>query len=70
MSLQSYVHLVGGVQLLSILHPHDLRLANTLDCTAQPRHVALGYRQVGRVLGKTYSYREKKTHTTQPRPER
>ena len=47
---QSDEHLVRAVQLLSVLHPHDVGLRQTLDGTAQPRRVALRDRLVHRVL--------------------
>ncbi len=43
-------HLVGAVQLLSVLHPHDVRLRHALNRTAQPSRVPLRHRLIGRVL--------------------
>lgn len=53
--LQGDVHLVCTVQLLPILHPHDLRLTQALNGTTQANLVALGHREVGGVLGKPES---------------
>lgn len=53
--LDGDVHLVRAVQLLPVLHPHDLRLTQALDATTQASHVALGYCEVGGVLGEQES---------------
>ena len=57
LGLQSYVHLVCAIQLLPVLHPHDVWLVHeAFNGTAQAGHVALGHREIGRVLGEPQSW--------------
>ena len=50
-------HLVGAVQFLSVLHPHDVRLRHPLDGTAEPSRVPLRHRLIGRVLREQHTCR-------------
>lgn len=45
------VHLIAAVYLFSILHPCNLRLAQSFKGTAQTGHVTLSYRDVRGVFG-------------------
>lgn len=55
-------HLVGAVEFLSVLHPHDVGLRHSLNRTAQPGCVPLRHRLIGRVL------RERHTCSRDKRP--
>lgn len=50
-------HLVGAVQLLSILHPRDVGLHHSLNGAAEPDGVPLGHRLIGWMFGKQHSCR-------------
>lgn len=50
-------HLVGAVQLLSVLHPHDVGLRRSLNGAAEPDGVPLRHRLIGWMLGKRRSCR-------------
>lgn len=43
-------HLVGTVESVSVLHPHDVGLRHSLNRTAQPHRVPLRHRLIGRML--------------------
>lgn len=43
-------HLVGAVEFVSVLHPHDVGLRQSLNGTAQPHRVPLRHRLIGRML--------------------
>lgn len=58
-------HLVGAVELLSVLHPHDIRFRETLDGTAEPSRVALRHRLIGRVLGERHAYKTREEERRQ-----
>lgn len=53
-------HLVGAVEFLSVLQPHDVRLHQALDGAAQPHGVPLGHCLIGRVFGKQHTWRRRK----------
>lgn len=50
-------HLVGAVQLLSVLHPHDVGFRHSLNGAAEPDGVPLGHRLIGWMFGKGHSCR-------------
>lgn len=54
-------HLVGAVELLAILHPHDVGLRHALHSAAQPRRVPLRHRLIGWVLGEVHTCSRRQT---------
>lgn len=65
---QSDEHLVGAVELLAILHPHDVGLCHALHSAAQPRRVPLRHRLIGWVLGEVHTCNKDKPITAGPLP--
>lgn len=57
-------HLVGAVQLLSILHPHDVGFRHSLNGAAEPDRVPLGHRLIGWMFGEGRSCRRDASHET------
>lgn len=50
-------HLVGAVQLLSILHPHDVGFSHSLNSAAESYRISLRHRLIGWMFGKQHSCR-------------
>lgn len=50
-------HLVGAVQLLSILHPHDVRFSHSLNSAAESYRISLRHRLIGWMFCKQHSCR-------------
>lgn len=58
-------HLVSAVELLAILHPHDVGLHHTLHSTAQPRRIPLRHCLIGWVLGEVHTCNKDKNQSLQ-----
>lgn len=61
-------HLVGAVELLTILHPHNVGLRHALHSAPQPRRVPLRHRLIGWVLGEVHTCNKDKPITAGPLP--